>query len=59
MLKPKPFVTEFWMFPNNISELLVSIKNHLSQDSGNTEQSKEFPCDIVIFTGANSAVGLF
>ena len=46
------------MFPDGISELLVSIKNLLSQDSGNAEQSKEFPSDIVVFTGANSAVGL-
>jgi len=29
-----------------------------ARDSGNTMLSKEFPCGILVLTGANSAVGL-
>jgi phage terminase large subunit GpA-like protein len=34
------------------------VKERRSRDSGNTVLSKEFPGDVLIMTGANSAVGL-
>ncbi len=38
--------------------LKSKVKDPRSRDSGNTVQSKEFPGEIVVITGANSSVGL-